>query len=71
MVDQDQGTIDGFESFGLAADHFQLNKYPSPDDPNYERILSQLMTMIAEAPNRINARLHRESYEQAVASSLC
>ena len=56
---EDQATIDGFPRLGLAAGHFDMHKYSSPEDPKYERVLPQLKEMIVHAPGRAHARLNR------------
>ncbi|KAL9138621.1 MAG: hypothetical protein Q9175_000130 [Cornicularia normoerica] len=58
IVNEDQATIDGFSKLGLAANHFDMHKYSSPEDTNYERVLPQLKRMIIEAPDRAKARLY-------------
>ena len=62
IVTEDQATIDGFRKLGLAAGHFDMHKYSSPENANYKRVLPQLESMIINAPSRAIARLHRETH---------
>ena len=68
---EDQATIDGFPKLGLAANHFDMHKFSSPEDTKYERVLPQLKKMIIDAPGRAVARLHREIHTSNQDSAVC
>lgn len=59
IVDEDSGTIDGFEKLGLGVDHLQMNKFWAPHDPIYALVVSRTIKMAQEAQWRVTARLHR------------
>ena len=63
VIDKDLATIEGYDCLGLAANHFIMHKYPSPQDANYIRVLPQLKDMIEKAPSRVKARLNRKFYQ--------
>ena len=46
VVDKQSGSIDGFESFALGADHFDLNKFHSPDDSHYKLVTSNILDFL-------------------------
>ena len=61
MVDEISGCIDGFPKLGLACNHFQTNKFASPEDQNFAHVATQIKNMVESAPERAKARFNRES----------
>ena len=45
IVDETSAYIPGYESLGLCSDHFRMNRYTGPDDPNYRLVIHQLKDM--------------------------
>ncbi|KAI4191398.1 MAG: hypothetical protein LQ348_003532 [Seirophora lacunosa] len=56
VVDEHSGCLDGHPKLGLASDHFQLNKFPSPEDSNYRLVCEEIVRMFESAPGRVNGR---------------
>lgn len=42
MVDKTSGSIDGCPNFGLDLDHFELNKFPGPNDLYFKQVVREL-----------------------------
>jgi hypothetical protein len=59
VVDEQSACIDGFPKLGLAADHFQMHKYPSSENSNYRLVSHEIATLVNAAPSRVESRLAR------------
>jgi hypothetical protein len=42
VVDQTSATLDGHRKYGLELDHFSLNKFDGPGNPNYVQVCSEI-----------------------------
>ena len=40
IVDEESGSIDGFEKLGLSVDHLEINKFWDPNDASYVLVSS-------------------------------
>ena len=49
MVDKQSDSLDGFESFGLAADHFDINKVIGPDDKHFKLVRSKILDFLGDS----------------------
>jgi hypothetical protein len=53
-VDEDSAKLAGYPCFGLPLDHFQLNKFSSPEDGNFQRIVDALRKFCQERETLTN-----------------
>lgn len=49
MVDEISGCIDGHPKYGLALDHFRLNKFSSLKDGNYKAVKEEIQRLVRKA----------------------
>ena len=56
IVDEESAGILGHNKLGLAADHFQMNKFPSPKDGRYVAVSNEIGTMAQSAPGILKKR---------------
>jgi hypothetical protein len=49
VVDEISGCIDGHPKYGLALDHFRLNKFSSPNDGNYKVVREEIRRLAERA----------------------
>jgi hypothetical protein len=62
-VDQQSGILHGHPYEGLALDHFNLNKFEGPEDPDYisvKNAILNMMTAALESRNSSKTALPRE-----------
>lgn len=52
IVDQKSATLDGHRKYGLELDHFSLNKFDGPNNPNYVQVRGEIMRFYNEAMGR-------------------
>lgn len=45
-MDATSGSIDGFPSYGLGLDHFNLNKFSGPNDAYYKSVRDEILGLI-------------------------
>lgn len=65
VVDKTSGTIDGYPNFGLGLDHFQINKFPAPENVYYRRVVRELGSLYEKHKSKCTA-LNRFAGERAV-----
>lgn len=51
IVDKDSGTISGFNNVSIHADHRNIARFKSKDDPGYKHIVGSLSMWVNENPN--------------------
>lgn len=56
VVDESSACIDGYPKYGLGLDHFNLNKFASPEDGHYKAVKRQVQKMAKEAAENLLAR---------------
>jgi hypothetical protein len=56
IVDQDSATWPGVDKLQLESDHFKLNKYDSPKDPNFVKVSNEIKATAQKAPGIIKSR---------------
>ncbi|KAL1962274.1 hypothetical protein VTN77DRAFT_9864 [Rasamsonia byssochlamydoides] len=59
VVDKASGCIDGYPNYGLGLDHFQLNKFPGPDNIYYRRVARELRLLYEKRGSKLRNRLDR------------
>ena len=52
MVDEQSATLGIYPSHGLPLDHYNLNKFASPDDGNFKNVQETIKEMYISAQNR-------------------
>lgn len=61
IVPKDSATLDGYPSIGIHANHMDMTKFPSNQDPDYQNVVSELQRFIhsseqtEERPSTISA----------------
>jgi len=53
IVDQKSATLDGHRKYGLELDHFSLNKFDGPTNPNYIQVRGEILRFYHEAMQRV------------------
>ena len=46
VVDKHSGSIDGYDSYGLGLDHFDLNKFSGPEDSHFLLVVNEMRKML-------------------------
>ncbi|KAH3999857.1 hypothetical protein HBH64_072750 [Parastagonospora nodorum] len=54
IVDQKSATLDGRRKYGLELDHFSLNKFDGPTNPNYVQVRGEILRFYHEAMQRVD-----------------
>lgn len=49
-MDATSGSIDGFPSYGLGLDHFNLNKFSGPKDAYYKSVRDEILGLARTRP---------------------
>ncbi|KAH8702940.1 hypothetical protein GQ44DRAFT_764273 [Phaeosphaeriaceae sp. PMI808] len=68
IVDQRSATLDGYHKYGLESDHFSLNKFNSPDNPNYIQVRAEILRFYNAAVDKVE-RLSNHDLISSIASS--
>ncbi|KAH3977201.1 hypothetical protein HBI56_048280 [Parastagonospora nodorum] len=53
IVDQNSATLDGHHKYGLELDHFSLNKFDRPNNPNYLQVRAEIRRFYDAAVKRV------------------
>lgn len=48
-MDAASGSIDGFPSYGLGLDHFNLNKFSGPKDAYYKSVRDEILGLVMKS----------------------
>jgi hypothetical protein len=54
VVDEESGCIDGYPRYGLATDHFNLQRFSGSDDGNYQAVKAEVVRLVAVAESRVS-----------------
>ncbi|KAF1921215.1 hypothetical protein BDU57DRAFT_41802 [Ampelomyces quisqualis] len=63
IVDQTSATIDGHHKYGLELDHFSLNKFDRPDNPNYIQVRAEIVRFYQAALTRVGRSTALQRHE--------
>ncbi|KAH4194133.1 hypothetical protein HBI44_148440 [Parastagonospora nodorum] len=55
IVDQKSATLDGHRKYGLELDHFSLNKFDGPKNPNYLQVRGEIIRFYSLAMERVSS----------------
>jgi len=56
VVDEASGVLHGHPFYGLALDHFSVNKYRGPKDRNYIIVMNEIKTMVEKSKAMLESR---------------
>lgn len=65
-MDERSGSIDGFDSYGLCLDYFDLNEFSGPKDAYYRLVSDEIRRFLGESSNyqqNLDAALHKAAFD--------